>query len=82
MRELRTLREGWEMVEAEESRLLRGMTIQESVRLWLMLQRSFEAQLQQTAAIFGPERQTALAQFQASHGPAGRAITPGATSCP
>ena len=65
MRELRTLREGWEMVEAEESRLLRGMTIQDSIRQWLMLQRSFEAQLQQTAALFGPERQAALAQFQA-----------------
>ena len=65
MRELRTLREGWEMAEADESRLLRRMTIQESVRLWLMLQRSFEAQLQQTTALFGPERQAALAQFQA-----------------
>ena len=65
MRQLSALREGWEMVEAEETRLLRRMTIQESVRLWLMLQRSFEAQLQQTAALFGPERQAALAQFQA-----------------
>jgi hypothetical protein len=65
MRKLSTLREGWEMVEAEEIRLLQRMTIQESVRDWLMLQRSFEAQLQQTAAIFGPERQAALAQFQA-----------------
>jgi hypothetical protein len=65
MRQLSALREGWEMVEAEETRLLRGMTIQESIRVWLMLQRSFEAQLQQTAALFGPERQAALAQFQA-----------------
>ena len=65
MRQLSALREGWEMAEAEETRLLRRMTIQESVRLWLMLQRSFEAQLQQTAALFGPERQAALAQFQA-----------------
>ena len=30
-----------------------------------MLQRAFEAQLQQTAAIFGPERRAALAQLQA-----------------
>ena len=33
MRQLSALREGWEMVEAEETRLLRRMTIQESVRL-------------------------------------------------
>ena len=65
MRQLSALREGWEMVEAEESRLLRALTVQESVRQWLSLQRSFETQLQQTAALFGPERQAALAQFQA-----------------
>ena len=65
MRKLSALRGGWEMVEAEETRLLRRMTIQESVRDWLMLQRSFETQLQQTAAIFGPERRAALAQLQA-----------------
>jgi len=65
MRELSTLREGWETVEAEETRLLRGMTTQDSIRQWLILQRSFEAQLQQTAAIFGPERRATLAQLQA-----------------
>lgn len=65
MRELSALREGWEAVEAVETRLLRSMTAQESIRQWLILQRSFEAQLQQTATIFGPERQAALAQLQA-----------------
>jgi hypothetical protein len=65
MRELRSLREGWETFEAEETRLLRGMTVQDSIRDWLMLQRTFEAQLQQTSTIFGPERQAALAQLQA-----------------
>ncbi len=65
MRELAVSREGWEAVEAEETRLLRGMTVQDSVRQWLILQRSFEAQLQQTAAIFGPDRWAALAQLQA-----------------
>ena len=65
MRELSALREGWEAVEAVETRLLRGLTAQESIRQWLILQRSCEAQLQQTAAIFGPERQAALAQLQA-----------------
>ena len=65
MRKLSALRGGWEVVEAEETRLLRRMTIQESVRDWLMLQRSFEAQLQKTATLFGPECRAALAQFQA-----------------
>ena len=65
MRKLSALREGWELVETEEIRLLQRMTIQESVRDWLMLQRSFEAQLQRTATLFGPERRAALAQLQA-----------------
>ncbi len=64
MRELRTLREGWDTLEAEETRLLRRMTVHESIRQWLILQRTFEPQLQETAAIFGSERQTALAQLQ------------------
>ena len=65
MRGLRALREGWETIEVDEARLLRHMTTQESVRQWLTMQRSFEAQLQQTATLFGPERRAALAQLQA-----------------
>ena len=65
MRDLSALREGWEAIEAEETRLLCALTVQESVRQWLSLQRTFEPQLQQTAALFEPERQAALAQFQA-----------------
>jgi hypothetical protein len=65
MRELAALREGWEEVEAEETRLLRSMTVEDSIRQWLTLQRSFEAQLQQTAAMFGPDRRAALAELQA-----------------
>ena len=65
MRELRTLREGWDALEAEETRLLRHLTVHESIRQWLILQRTFEPQLQETAAIFGLKRQTALAQLQA-----------------
>lgn len=64
MRDLSILREGWEAIEAEETRLLRALTVQESVRQWLSLQRSFETQLQQTATLFGPERRAAFAQLQ------------------
>lgn len=64
MRELNALREGWDAFEREETRLLRAMTVQESVRSWLVLQRAFESQLQQTAELFAPERWAALAELQ------------------
>ncbi len=64
MRELSVLRESQAAFEADETRLLQSMTIQESIRQWLALQRAFEPQLQQTAALFAPERQAALAQLQ------------------
>ncbi|HQE92321.1 MAG TPA: hypothetical protein PLH19_06805 [Anaerolineae bacterium] len=64
MRELGTLRDGWETLEADETRLLRRLTIHESVQQWLALQRAFEAQLQETEALFGPERRAALAELQ------------------
>jgi hypothetical protein len=64
MRELWTLREGWDTLEADETRLLRRLTVHESIRQWLILQQTFEPQLQETAALFGPERQAALAQLQ------------------
>ena len=64
MRELNALREGWDAFEREETRLLRAMTVQESVRSWLVLQRALESQLQQTAELFAPERWAALAELQ------------------
>ena len=64
MRELSALRESPDTFEADETRLLQRMTIQESVSQWLALQRAFEPQLQQTAVLFAPERQAALAQLQ------------------
>ena len=69
MRELSVLREGWNAIEAEETalgttRLLQSMTVQESVHQWLVLQRAFEPQWQQTAVLFAPERLAALAQLQ------------------
>ena len=65
MRELGTLREGWDTLEADEIHLLRCLTVHESIRQWLILQRTLEPQLQETATVFGSERQTALAQLQA-----------------
>lgn len=64
MRELASLREGWDEVEAIEARLLRAMSVQESLAQWLHLQQAFEYQLQQTAELFAPERRQALAELQ------------------
>lgn len=65
---LRRLRQVWEDVhdlEAEETRRLRAMTVQESLQQWLALQRAFEWQLQQTASVFAADRHAALAELQA-----------------
>ncbi len=35
MRDLSVLREGWEAIEAEETRLLRALTVEESIHQWL-----------------------------------------------
>ena len=65
IRELSTLREGWDAFEREETVLLRGLSLAEGVRQWLLLQRAFEAQLNETADIFARERWAALADLQA-----------------
>ncbi len=64
MQELSALRQDQDAFEAEETRLLQTMTVQESVRQWLALQRAFEPQLQQTAVLFAPDQQAALAELQ------------------
>ena len=64
MPDLTILREGWDLIEQEELRLLRAMTIQESLDHWLQLQRAFEWQLTNTANLFEGERQNALVELQ------------------
>ena len=64
MPDLTILREGWDLIEQEELRLLRAMTIQESIDHWLQLQRAFEWQLTNTANLFEGERQNALVELQ------------------
>ena len=64
MPDLTILREGWDLIEQEELRLLRAMTIQESLDHWLQLQRAFEWQLTNTADLFEGQRHTALVELQ------------------
>ena len=65
MDNLSILREGFDILQREETLLLRAMTIEESIRQWVELQTSFEWQLQQTAALFTRDRHDALAELQA-----------------
>jgi len=62
--DLTILREGWDMIEREELRLLRAMTVQESLEHWVQLQKAFEWQLQRTADLFEPQRHAALVELQ------------------
>ncbi|MBL7062687.1 MAG: hypothetical protein ISS49_00580 [Anaerolineae bacterium] len=61
---LSRVRDGWDEVEAEEIRLLRQMTVQESLRHYLVLQQAFEPQLQQTEPLFRAERLAYLEELQ------------------
>jgi hypothetical protein len=65
MRDIASLRDRWDDLEANEIHLSSHLTVRESVRQWLVLQQTFESQLQQTEAVFAPERRAALAQLQA-----------------
>jgi hypothetical protein len=49
----------------EETRLLRSMTVNESVKLWLKMQAAFEWQLQQSAPWFEADHRNALIELQA-----------------
>ncbi len=64
MRELKALREGWDAVVMEETRLLRALNVQRSMRDLLLLQETFEPQLRQTAHLFAPDHWAALAELQ------------------
>ncbi len=64
MNSLKRIREGWDALEAEKTRLLRQMTVQESVAQYLELQRALEPQYLQTEALFRPDRMAYLAELQ------------------
>ena len=65
MKELSQVRDGWAELEAIETRLLRELSIEDGVRQVLALQRGFEAQLQETEALFRHARNEALVALQA-----------------
>lgn len=65
MKDLKTLRDGWDDIQKEEAKLWSNLTIQESVRQFFILYQTFAPQLKETEAIFGPERRAHLIEFQA-----------------
>lgn len=64
MFDLSELRKNWDEADEFEQRLLREMTIQESLQALYELQVAFEWQLQQSEALFGPPRREYLAELQ------------------
>lgn len=65
MKALSQVRDGWAELEVVETRLLRDLSIEDGVRQVLALQRGFEAQLQQTEAVFRQPRSQTLIEMQA-----------------
>ncbi len=63
MQDLSTLRTRWAEIEAEETRLLREMTVTESLRQFAMLYEAYAPRLSQDAA-YQAEREAALIEQQ------------------
>ncbi len=61
---LARIRQGWDKMEQEKARLLRQMTVQEGLRLYMDLQRAFEPHLRQTEHLFRADRMAYLAELQ------------------
>lgn len=65
MRDLKTLREGWDEVEREESRLADHLTLEQSVRIFLSLCGTMEPLMKETEALFRRDREAYLTELQA-----------------
>ena len=55
----------WESIQEHETRLLRAMTIRDSIQQYQELQVTFEWQMQQTAGLFEANHRRALIELQA-----------------
>jgi hypothetical protein len=63
MQDLSTLRTRWTEIEAEETRLLREMTVAESLRQFALLYETYASRLNEDAA-YQAEREAALLEQQ------------------
>jgi len=64
MRDLSTVRAGWDEIAAEETRLLRELTVDEAIRQLIALYRAFEPQLRETEYLFRADRTAHLTKLQ------------------
>ena len=64
MRELKTLREGWDEVAREERRSAEQLTIEQSLSLYLSLCRDMASQMEETEDAFQRDRESYLAELQ------------------
>lgn len=64
MLNLKNWREKWALMEQEEDRLARDLTIQESVQLYLALCHAVAPMIEETKDLFLPEREAYLADWR------------------
>jgi hypothetical protein len=64
MRDLKTLREGWDEKEAEAVRVSSALTVQKGIVWFFASYQTFASHFKETEAIFGPERRTHLIELQ------------------
>jgi hypothetical protein len=64
MRELKTLREGWDEVAREERRSAEQLTIEQSVSIYLSLCRDMAPQMEETEEAFRHDRESYLTELQ------------------
>lgn len=65
MRDLKTLREGWDEVAREERRFAEQLTIEQSVSIYLSLCRDMAPQMEETEEAFRRDRESHLTELQA-----------------
>lgn len=64
MRDLKTLREGWDEVAREECRSAEQLTIEQSVSIFLSLCRDMAPQMEATEETFRRDRESYLTELQ------------------
>ena len=65
MRDLKTIREGWDEVAREERRSAEQLTIEQSVSIYLSLCRDMAPQMEETEEAFRHDREAYLTELQA-----------------
>jgi len=64
MRDLKTLREGWDEVAREERHSSEELTIEQSVSIYLALYRDMAPQMEKTEELFRRDREAYLTELQ------------------